>query len=199
MLLIQMNHKTPFRPLKTLPQQTHTAAHSLAATFLELCDEHPPDAYWLYESFMLRFNVLSTTNTQIQQTTPTALQTLLHSHQKFLADHLSSLNVDLGIVCQRWFHTYFACVLPPDCLTGIYDVLIGGAPAILAYVGLSLLLAGRRKLESARSLKEVQNIIDKISNYIDVDAVARTAIDLWERPILESMSKETRKMLGYNF
>lgn len=44
----------------------------------------------------------------------------------------------------------------------IYDVLIGGAPAILAYAGLSLLLACRRKLESAKTGKDVQDIIDKV-------------------------------------
>ncbi|KAJ3056520.1 TBC1 domain member 7 [Rhizophlyctis rosea] len=199
MVQLQMNHKTPYRPLRPLPPRTQKAAHSLAQAFLELCDDHEPTAFWLYTSFLTRFQVFHPESTQLLDTTATALTSLLNSHQKPLADHLAKLNVDLAVVCQSWFQTLFAGVLPPDCLTGIYDVLIGGAPAILAYTGLSLLLACRRKLESTRSAKEVQDVLDKISNYVDVDAVARTAIDMWERPILEGMPKETRKMLGYNF
>lgn len=37
----------------------------------------------------------------------------------------------------------------------------------------------------------------QIDRYVDMDAVASTAIDLWERPILEGMSGETRKELGF--
>lgn len=172
--------------LQPLSPPARNAAYSLAQAFLELCDDHEPTAYWLYAAFVSRFHVLQKDAKQLSDTTATALTSLLKSHQKSLADHLTKLNVDLAVVCQSWLQTLYAGVLPPDCLTGyigpflliaiwqfiysthpktsIYDVLIGGAPAILAYVGLSLLLACRRKLETAKNVKEVEEIIVKVGS-----------------------------------
>ncbi|RKO93676.1 hypothetical protein BDK51DRAFT_28016 [Blyttiomyces helicus] len=174
----------------------------VAQVLLEICDTSEVDAYWIFEFFVRTYNpgveVVSRGREQIRIHIETAsLKTLLKAHSPTLAAHVQTLRVDLDVACGSWFRTCFANVLPSHSLEGIWDILIGGAPLILTYLGLSLLLASRRKLEGARTAADFLSVIANIGRFVDVDAVASTAIDLWEKPVLDSMTKETRRLLGY--
>ncbi|KAI8819912.1 uncharacterized protein EV422DRAFT_532735 [Fimicolochytrium jonesii] len=128
-----------------------------------------------------------------------ALSTLLKTHNEELLTHILSLGRPLSTYCYAWFRTYFASVVPPHCLEGVWDILIGGAPGILPYLGLSVFLASKRKILAVRTSAQLVELLSQVENIVDMDAVANTAIDMWERPVLEGMSKELRKALGYNF
>ncbi|KAJ3159641.1 TBC1 domain member 7 [Geranomyces michiganensis] len=235
MLLIQLGNGRSQRQLaQTLsspalpPHLSHLRA--LANTMLEVCDTSESDAYWLFESFVRRYNVSvsDAPHTGLQPPPPPlllqqqhkqqnhhpqhptsgadristeigAMQNLLRTHNAPLLAHILSFGQGLDAYCYSWFRTYFASVVPPHCLEGIWDIFIGGAPGILSYLGLSLLLACKRKIEAVRSRNDLVKLFDQVERVVDMDAVANTAIDLWERPVLEGMTKDLRKALGYNF
>ncbi|KAI8917292.1 hypothetical protein DFJ77DRAFT_459852 [Powellomyces hirtus] len=209
MLLIQLDTRSPhhlsqaFTPT-SLPSLSHL--HALANMMLEVCDTSESDAYWLFESFVLKYNVslpghgpaIDAERERIM-TEMGALQNLLKAQNAPLLNHILSFGNCLDVYCYSWFRTYFANVLPPQSLEGIWDIFIGGAPGIFPYLGLSLLLACKRKIEAVRSATELVYLFTNVERVVDMDAVANTAIDLWERPVLEGMNKDLRKALGYNF
>ncbi|EGF82357.1 hypothetical protein BATDEDRAFT_86161 [Batrachochytrium dendrobatidis JAM81] len=124
---------------------------------------------------------------------------LLSLHNLQLFTYIQRLNVAWHDVCSCWFRCCFANVISSHAIESVWDIVIGGAPGILPYLGLCLLLSARRKIEACRSAKEFAALIPQISKFVDVDSVANMSIDMWEIPVLERMSKETRKLLGYRF
>ncbi|KND02984.1 uncharacterized protein SPPG_02059 [Spizellomyces punctatus DAOM BR117] len=210
MLLVQSDTRPPHKLAEGFSASSFgNSSHlnGIANTMLEICDGNEIDAFWLFDGFVRRFHisVLEDINEKDGheeeriRTEISVLTNLLRTQNERLLDHILSFGSGLDHYCHSWFRTYFTSVLPPDCLEGIWDILLGGAPAILPYLGLSLLLACKRKIETTRSSTELMKLLQQLDRYVDMDAVASTAIDLWERPILEGMSKETRKALGYNF
>jgi hypothetical protein len=47
-------------------------------------------------------------------------------------------------------------------LEGVWDILIGGAPEVLMYVGVSLLLASKRKIETMRTAEEFEYFLPQV-------------------------------------
>ena len=45
----------------------------------------------------------------------------------------------------------FSNVLPFESLEGVWDIMIGGAPEVMTFVGLGLLLATKRKIEGMKT------------------------------------------------
>lgn len=89
--------------------------------------------------------------------------------------------------------------------------MLGGGADILIFLALSLLIAAKRKIEAAKNNEEFGDVIRKvifISNntpahsplqlpdFVDLDAVAQTAIELWEKPILTTMTRDARNLVG---
>ncbi len=68
--------------------------------------------------------------------------------------------------------------------------MIAGEDAILGYVGLSLLLSVKRKILKITVQQDFDDLVLNITKHIDPDAVANTAVNLWERPILDRMNKD---------
>ncbi|KAJ3065442.1 TBC1 domain member 7 [Podochytrium sp. JEL0797] len=85
----------------------------------------------------------------------THLGNLLKTHSPTLLAHLDSIRVDLSVFAQYWFSSFFSLVLPAHGLEGIWDAVISGAWEILDYLGLSLLLASRRKMEGFKSAPDL--------------------------------------------
>ncbi|KAI9106094.1 hypothetical protein DFS34DRAFT_644895 [Phlyctochytrium arcticum] len=191
------NPRMTDRKFRNAPKLRHL--ESIANAIYEICDGNPVDSMWIFAAFVTRFQMSldvkgSKEEEERIRNDIDALQDLLKIHCNSLLQHITSLGGSLSELCHEWFRTFFSAVVPPDCLEGVWDILLGGGVAINAYVGLSLLLASRRKIEATRKLSDL-----KIDRYVDMDAVTNTSIDMWERPILEGMSKDTRKALGYNF
>ncbi|KAJ1344959.1 hypothetical protein BSLG_000474 [Batrachochytrium salamandrivorans] len=130
------------------------------------------------------------------------IETLIHLlglHNAGLLEHIRRLGVSLHEACRGWFQCCFANVISSHAIEGVWDIVIGGAPGILPYLGLCLLLCSGRKIEACRSSQEFILLISQIEKFVDVDSVANMSIDLWEIPVLECMTKETRRLLGYRF
>ena len=50
-------------------------------------------------------------------------------------------------------------------IVSVWDIVIGGAPAILPYVGLSLLLACRRKIEVTKTAQDFLHIVEHVNHH----------------------------------
>ncbi|KAI9356219.1 hypothetical protein DFJ73DRAFT_237247 [Zopfochytrium polystomum] len=167
---------------------------SIADCLLDVCDNMEIDAFWIFAKLIQNRKVVMAPPTM----TPLQKEALNQQHAQLFVmlktecptvlAAIESTNANLVQLTTPWFLSLFACVLPSHCLEGIWDVYLGGAPDVLPYVALSLLLAVRWKLESARS-------IDEIADYVNVDAVAATAIEIWEKPVLEAMPDAARRSL----
>ncbi|KAJ3103415.1 hypothetical protein HDU97_010161 [Phlyctochytrium planicorne] len=80
------------------------------------------------------------------------------------------------------------------------QIKFGGGPGatdILPFVALSFLLASKKWIMEVKSEDAFLRFLDKIENYVNLEAVGSTAIDIWEKPILEAMPESSRKTLGY--
>ncbi|TPX57940.1 hypothetical protein SpCBS45565_g06594 [Spizellomyces sp. 'palustris'] len=215
MLLVQSDTRPPHKLAEGFSASSFgnlSHLHGIANTMLEICDGNEPDAFWLFDGFVRRFHisVLEESNEKDGReeerirTEICVLANLLKTQNERLLDHILSFGSGLDHYCHRQVvsNVLYKCAparLSRGVTSGIWDILLGGAPAILPYLGLSLLLACKRKIETTRTSTELMKLLQQLDRYVDMDAVASTAIDLWERPILEGMSKETRKALGYNF
>ncbi|KAI9328510.1 hypothetical protein BDR26DRAFT_53046 [Obelidium mucronatum] len=155
---------------------------SIADCILEICDGRDVDAYWIFRYFVVRMQVpLTATISKQHYSQCTALGELLKTHNPSLSNHLERIGVDLNVIAENWFSSFFALVLPAHCLEGIWDAVISGAWDILLYLGLSLLLASKRKIEGLRNPSEFTKFLLQIEDFVNVDAVSATAIDLWEK------------------
>ncbi|TPX45368.1 hypothetical protein SeMB42_g04039 [Synchytrium endobioticum] len=206
MLLIQLNRTDPCRviPFRNL--------EPIASCFLDICDSATEaDAFWLFKFFAMRELRMvdfgsgeadSARTDEYQQKRMAEsinnLWKLVQQQDHDLSERLHHLEVDLEVCCESWYFHYFADVLPPESLERIWDVLFGGAPAILDYVALCLILAVQRQIQAARGKGDVYNLLrgDTISNHVNHQAVVSSAIDLWEKPILDIMSESSKSLVS---
>ncbi|KAL2918659.1 TBC1 domain member 7 [Polyrhizophydium stewartii] len=175
---------------------------ALATAFLEICETSDEDAFWLLVHFVrsLRIDLLADSAGQSADKHSADIDTLvslLDRHNPGLLAHIRRVGLSLHSACRGWFQCYFAGIIPSHALEGVWDILIGGAPGIMPYLGLSLLLSASRKIEACRTGAELSALIPQITKFVDVDSVANMSIDLWEIPVLERMSKESKRLLGY--
>jgi hypothetical protein len=68
--------------------------------------------------------------------------------------------------------------------------LIAGESDVLTHVGLSLLLATKRRIMGLHDKHQFTELVQNIRQYVDPDAVANTAVGLWEKPFLDQMNNE---------
>jgi hypothetical protein len=177
-VLLQItNAKDPLELSKTLD---HTPLHllHLAKAFLGISMD-------MTEAFMLFRGFIQRTSANVDKQLADLLD-LVKIHDYSLYQVLKVRKLDK---CFMWFKTFYANVLPVVTLEGVWDIVIAGEESVLGFVGLSCLLSVKRKI-LVIDQKEFDDLIDNISNYIDADAVANTAVNLWERPILDRMNKD---------
>jgi hypothetical protein len=132
----------------------------------------------LYQSFLLVIALLYTPTCD-----PLISRFPKFHHCKVFCISFGHVRILLTPTHLRWFNSAFAVILPSHCLEGIWDIVLGGGD-IFPYVALSLILACRRKVEQdARLASDVRRIVEE---YPNIDAIAATAIELWETPILNN-------------
>ncbi|KAJ3110101.1 TBC1 domain member 7 [Phlyctochytrium bullatum] len=171
---------------------------TVADAFLAICDTDEIDAYWLFNMFASNFMlagekemivcILLLTVLTFQQHGST-LAKLVEKHDASIGTHLRSIGVSIENDFGKWFRILFAGMLSTTSLEGIWDIYIGGAQDILPFVGLSFLLASKKAILGLRSNEDFINFRSKIAKHVNLEAVASTAIDLWEKPILEAMTE----------
>lgn len=93
------------------------------------------------------------------------------------------------------FLSHFCTVFDIETLEGLYDIIIGGAPLLLSYIALSIIIRSKSRIISMKSEEEFQEFWINLRG-IDFGSVAGLAVDMWERPVLDNMPNETRKLLS---
>ncbi|KAI8848533.1 hypothetical protein BC829DRAFT_417503 [Chytridium lagenaria] len=157
----------------------------VAESILEICDEDDMDAFWLFRNFASHFAFKPSTEVASQKhNNGQALIKLLEKHEPVILKHFLTIGVDVESAFSRWFNIHFAGMLPPHSLEGIWDIHIAGATEIIR----------SSKLYSCS--EEMDNGAAVIGQPLHLPRKASTAIDLWEKPILESMTESSRRTLG---
>ncbi|KAJ3412304.1 TBC1 domain member 7 [Chytridiales sp. JEL 0842] len=202
MLLIEMNSANPHN-LKMVGLWSVTDIDNLypiATSILDICDSRESDSFWIFKMFIQKFNAMynlvpafNTQESKSRNRHGEDLLKILAVHDNSLVEYISNMGIDLGHATTSWFRSAFSEILPSHCLEGVWDILIGGAPDILLYVAASLLLASKRKIETMKSVHEFEHFLPQIGEFVNADAVASTAINLWEKPVLQAMSEITAK------
>ncbi|KAJ3286980.1 TBC1 domain member 7 [Rhizoclosmatium sp. JEL0117] len=163
--------------------------YAIADCILEVCDGYDDDAYFIFRAFVQQLNVSMSADSinKRHYEQCAALESLLKIHSPSLLDRLLSINVLLDSLAPIWYSSFFSLVLPAHCLEGIWDAVIAGSWDLLDYLGLSLLLASKRKIEGMKNAQEFATYCLQIEDFVNVDAVAVTAIDLWEKKRIEEV------------
>jgi hypothetical protein len=169
--------KDPLKLSKALDQSPLHYLY-LARAFIGMATDIT-DAFLLFRGFVCRQT--TTVEKQIID-----LLELVKIHDLSLYQVLKVRKLDK---CFMWFKSFFSNVLPVLTLEGIWDIVIAGEDSVLGFVGLSCLLSVKKRILMSDQV-EFDDLIDNISQYIDADAVANTAVNLWERPILDRMNKD---------
>lgn len=167
-------------PLQFKKALDHTPQHLmyLSRAFLEISNDST-QAFLLFRGFITCQN--TDVNVQIQN-----LIQLVKIHDFSLYKVLIGFKLEK---CYMWFKTFYANVLPVPTIEGIWDIVIAGQDSVLGYVGLSCFLSVKKRILKADQ-DVFDDLMDNIRNYIDADAVANTAVNLWERPILDRMNND---------
>lgn len=177
-VLLEITHcKDPLQFKKALD---HTPQHLmyLSRAFLGISNDLT-EAFLLFRGFITSQNI--DLNVQIQN-----LLQLVKIHDFSLYQVLIGFKLEK---CYMWFKTFYANVLPVPTIEGIWDIVIAGQDSVLGYVGLSCFLSVKKRILKVDQV-EFDDLLDNIRDYIDADAVANTAVNLWERPILDRMNKD---------
>ena len=160
---------------------------SLAQVFLDICHSEQ-EAFLVFHSFVLHLHVPLTYNEDFIKKDVEFTLDLLKVQEPGLFDHLVSLELDGCSAFGPWFMAFFSNVLPFESLEGLYDIVIADEQKVLCYVCLSILVSIKFKIQTLSSASDVYEVLNEIDKYIDPNAIANTAVCLWERPILDQMN-----------
>ncbi|KAJ3406378.1 TBC1 domain member 7 [Chytriomyces hyalinus] len=175
-LLVQTSrHSTQRKEQYDRPQYLY----AIADCILEICDGHEADAFWIFKMFIAKLDVTQDPSGYALKKSGVLLD-LLRTHNQPLADHLNSIGVRKDCLT-GWYLSYYANVMPAHCIEGIWDATISGDGELLDYLGLSILVACKRRIESCRSEQDFLRLLPQIQDSVNVDAVAVTAVSVWEK------------------
>ena len=184
MIVIELSSQSPNELNRIFASEPPRHLMDIATAFLDICDSEE-DAFWECLYFVKRYQLSTGFNFQWVEPIMALFRKLLESHNLQLFDHLNSLVSSFYDTFGHWFMCCFARILSPHNIEGIWDIVIGGSPEILSYVALCIVLGVRRKIESCRSISDLNNVMSSISEYMDSDSVSSLSIELWEKPALE--------------
>eukprot|EP00050_Salpingoeca_kvevrii_P001903 m.182890 g.182890 ORF g.182890 m.182890 type:complete len:116 (+) comp10489_c0_seq14:779-1126(+) len=89
-----------------------------------------------------------------------------------------------------WFHECFVNVMHPKVCVRLWEFIIMGAPAMVMFTGLSVLLRYRQDLFRIKERQELTDFLCRLPMHIDEDRAQTclsSAIELWRkngRPVL---------------
>ncbi|KAJ1343662.1 hypothetical protein BSLG_001810 [Batrachochytrium salamandrivorans] len=206
MVLLELTHDTPhtvtqastfvlIRMLESIEPPAHLMG--LAHAFLEISDASDHDAFWICLHFIkkLRIDIFEVPEVNSESCIPsnTHVSSASTANYRYGAGaytaHLQSTAPEKTLLVPAG--QAFTNDIKSDIETlihllglhnaeGVWDIVIGGAPGILPYLGLCLLLCSGRKIEACRSSQEFILLISQIEKFVDVDSVANMSIDLWK-------------------
>ncbi|XP_063834723.1 TBC1 domain family member 7 [Ostrinia nubilalis] len=146
----------------------------IVTTLLELYDDEV-DIYWLAKS-------LTEVVKQMQKDLPKlkeAFQTMLEKEDGELYNHLLEVNALEALPLTKWFNCCFAGILEDASLTKIWDKICSGAPKILAFAAVMLVITLRRNILKTKTADEVLKCVSEIPEQFE-EVIANKAIELWQ-------------------
>ncbi|KAI8609482.1 hypothetical protein BC830DRAFT_1150300 [Chytriomyces sp. MP71] len=167
-----------------VPSLSHKGSHlaAIADCVNEICDgRSEAEAFWIFALLVDKLAVAVDEGDPGEKEALGRCQgmwELVDVHAPSIIQHLTWIVVKPNAFV-GWYLSFYASVMPPHCLEGLWDATLSGAPDILDYLGLSLLLASKRKVEACKTEADFMRLLVKIDDFVDVDAVSATAVDLW--------------------
>ncbi|KAH9632942.1 hypothetical protein HF086_002764 [Spodoptera exigua] len=143
-------------------------------TLLELYDDEV-DVYWLAKS-------LTDVVRNMQRELPKlkeAFITMLEKEDGDVFNHLVDISALEVLPLTKWFNCCFAGVLDDTSLTKIWDKVCSGAPKILSFAAVMLVITLRRNILRSKHSDEVLKCVSQIPEQCE-EVVANKAIELWQ-------------------
>ncbi|CAD0205377.1 unnamed protein product [Chrysodeixis includens] len=173
MWLLENEERTP--PL--FPESNFSSADTflpIANTLLELYDDEV-DVYWFSKSLT---DVVRTMQRDLPKLKE-AFSTMLEKEDGDLFNHLVDINALEMLPLTKWFNCCFAGVLDDTSLTKIWDKVCSGAPKILSFAAVMLIITMRRNILRSKNADEVLKCVSQIPEQCE-EVVANKAIELWQ-------------------
>lgn len=146
----------------------------IAESLLELYTDEV-DVYWFAKSLTDVVKLMQRDLPRLKE----AFYTMLEKEDEEVYNHLSDINALEGLPLTKWFNCCFAGILDDTSLTKIWDKLCSGAPKILAFAGVMLVITLRRNILRTKNAEEVLKFFSEIPEQCE-EVVANKAIDLWQ-------------------
>ncbi|CAH2261787.1 TBC1 domain family member 7 [Pararge aegeria] len=146
----------------------------IANTLLQLYDNEV-DVYWLCKSLTEIVRNMQKDLHKLKE----AFHTMLEKEDQELFNHLVEIKALEALPLTEWFNSCFAGVIDDTSLTKIWDKICSGAPKILSYVAVMLVVTLRRNILKAKSQDEVLKCVSEIPEQCE-EVVANKAIELWQ-------------------
>lgn len=146
----------------------------IANTLLQLYDDEV-DVYWITK-------MLTEIVRNMQKDLPKlkeAFQSMLEKEDVALYNHIIDKKALDVLPLTKWFNCCFAGVLDDTSLTKIWDKICSGAPKILSFVAVTLVITLRRNILKAKTSDEILQCVSEIPENCE-DVVANKAIELWQ-------------------
>ncbi|XP_072933199.1 TBC1 domain family member 7 [Epargyreus clarus] len=173
MWLLENEERKP--PL--FPETNYCSADTfipIANTLLELYEDEA-DVYWVCKSVTEIVRGMQRDLARLRD----ACRTMLEKEDSQLYNHLVEINAWDALPLTKWFNCCFAGVLDDTSLTKIWDKVCSGAPKILSFVAVMLLITLRRNILKATNGDEVLKCVSEIPEQCE-EVVANKAIELWQ-------------------
>ncbi|KAI5641078.1 rab-GTPase-TBC domain-containing protein [Phthorimaea operculella] len=133
------------------------------------------DVYWLAKSLTEIVRNMQKDLSKLKE----AFCTMLEKEDADVYNHLVDINALEVLPLTKWFNRCFAGVLDDTSLTKIWDKVCSGAPKILSFVAVMLVITLRRNLLKAKNAEEVLKCVSEIPEQCE-EVVANKAIELWQ-------------------
>ncbi|XP_049880823.1 TBC1 domain family member 7 [Pectinophora gossypiella] len=146
----------------------------IAETLLELYADEV-DVYWLCKSLTEVVRNMQRDLCKLKE----AFLTMLEKEDADVYIHLSEVNALDVLPLTKWFNCCFAGVLDDTSLAKIWDKVCSGAPKILSFVAVMLVITLRRNILKANNAEEVLKCVSEIPEQCE-EVVANKAIELWQ-------------------
>ncbi|CAG5020845.1 unnamed protein product [Parnassius apollo] len=152
-----------------------------ADTFIPICKtlhelyDDEVDVYWICKSLTEIVRNMQRDLAKLKE----AFQIMLEKEDEEIYNHLVDINALEVLPLTKWFNCCFAGVLDDTSLPKIWDKVCSGAPKILSFVAVMLVITLRRNILKAQNGDEVLKCVSEIPEQCE-EVVANKAIELWQ-------------------
>ncbi|CAK1540892.1 unnamed protein product [Leptosia nina] len=173
MWLLELEERKP----PVFPETNYSSADTfipIANTLLQLYDNEV-DVYWLSKGLSEIVRTMQKDIVKLKE----AFHNMLQKEDGELYNHLVEIKALDLIPLTKWFNCCFAGVLDDSSLTKIWDKVCSGAPKILSFVAVMVVMTLRRNILRATNAEQVLKCVAEIPEQCE-EVVANKAIDLWQ-------------------